>query len=163
MAPKLYTKPLAASVKERLRAKGAPKSHRIAPPTAQQIASVHRLPVPQPVVEPEPVEPMAAKKKRKKWSKDEKARIVARALKAVEAGEAIRGIAAEEGLSDSGLYYWVNQAKGIARKANGAPTEAVATSKRQPSDLKSLSRELAEAMDRVTLLKKRMRKLLGAE
>lgn len=156
MAPKLYSKPLAASVKERLRAKGALKSHRIAPPTAQQIASVHRLPVPPVVITELEPEPMAAKKKRKKWSKDEKARIVARALKAVEAGEAIRSIAAEEGLSDSGLYYWINQAK----QANGAPATE---EKRKPSDLKSLSRELAEAMDRVTMLKKRMRKLLGAE
>ncbi len=159
MAPKLLKAPLVASVKERLKADGQKlKLHRIAPPTATRIASVHLLPVSEPPEVPE----MAGKKKikQKRYDAEFKARVVARALKARESGEeTIGAVAKAEGTSEQIIYTWIKQAKA----SNGAsPVEASAKPGRKSAgDLKSITRELSEAMDRVSKLKKQMRKLLG--
>lgn len=157
MAPKLFQKPLTATVRERM------KAHRAAPPTAQQIASVHRLrPVPS-VAEMagEPAE-MGKKKKQRRtlWSDDVKARVVARFLKAKESGEeTVEAIVADEGITAASLYAWVKKAK----EANGAaPAAGPATPKAKgKGDLKSVTRELSEAMEHVAKLKKQLRKMLG--
>jgi transposase-like protein len=152
MAPKLYTKPLTATVKERLRA------HRAAPPTAVHVASILRLTArPAPT---EHAEPMANKKKGKggRYADEYKATIVARALKARDTGdETIKAIADAESIHETLIYNWLNATK----KTNGASPSA-ATSKPK-SDIKSLSRELSEAMEHVSKLKTRLRKLLGDE
>jgi transposase-like protein len=91
-------------------------------------------------------------------------KIVARVLKGRETGEENGStISRAEGLSESLVSLWVRrhlEANGKftpdARRSNGK-------SDGSGGDLKSLARELAEAMDRVTSIKKRMRKLLGAD
>lgn len=160
MAPKLLAKPFAATIRERLRAKpSALKSHRIAPPTAQQIASVHRLPVPA-VQEVRQAETMAKKTKIGRFADDYKAKIVARALQGKESGaESVEDIANAEGIWSTNIHNWIKAAK----KANGTPAETEASKKPKKDDIKSLSRELVEAMERVTSIKKKMRKLLGEE
>ncbi len=140
------------------------KAHRIAPPTAQQIASVHRLPVrvepPEPAPAEEPAEPMAKKTKTGRFSEEYKAKMVARALQAKESGaESIEDIAEAEGIWSTNIHNWIRAAK----KANGTPAEAKPAKKPKKDDIKSLSRELVEAMERVTSIKKKMRKLLGEE
>jgi transposase-like protein len=159
--PKLFQKPLTASIRERLRAdKAALKAHRAAPPTAQQIASVHKLPVPVAPQE-EQAEPVAKKQKTKRsFTPDYRARIVARALQAKETGsESVLAIAKAEGIRDSNIHNWVKAAK----KANGA-TAADDTATEKPkakADIKSVSRELSDAMQHVEALKKKLRKMLS--
>lgn len=167
----LLDKPLSASVRERLKDKlrthpeaiGASlrsvaklTGHRIAPPTAQQIASVHRLPAPsEPVKEAEPV--AGKKKAHKHYSADYKAKLVARALKAKETGEeSIEAIAAAEGIHGTNIHNWIKAAK----QANGS-AEPGKPGPKSKSNLKALSKELSEAMDRVSAIKKQMRKLLA--
>ncbi len=163
MAPKLLAKPLTATVKERIK----DKKHRIAPPTA--LAPVYLLPKPEPTeptappeAEPEPV--AAKKNKRGRYEADYKAKVVARVLKARETGaETIGAIAEAEGLYETTIYNWLSAAKKDAAKSNGA---SVGATKGKPgpipkSDMKTLTRELADAMDRVALLKKRLVKMLA--
>ncbi len=103
---------------------------------------------------------MAKKSKAGRYAADYKAKLVARALKAKETGEeSIEAIAKEEGIHGSNIHNWIAAAK----KANGTPAEAEPAKKPKKDDIKSLSRELVDAMDRVTSIKKKMRKLLGEE
>src|SRR4030095_205248 len=160
---KLLSKPLTASVKERIK----DKKHRIAPPTA--LAPVYLLPKPEPTeptappkAEPEPV--VAKKNKRGRYEADYKAKVVARALKARETGsETIGAIAEAEGLYETTIYNWLSAAKKQAPKSNGASTETVKrkSGPTPKSDMKALTRELADAMDRVALLKKRLVKMVA--
>jgi transposase-like protein len=154
MAPKLFQKPLTATVRERL------KAHRAAPPTAQHIASLHRLPWPK-APEQEPAE-MAKKKKRARGDYDDdfRAKTVARFLKAKESGEeTVEAIVADLGITSASLYTWVRKAKA----ANGAaPAASSATAKgKGKGDLKSVTKQLSEAMEHVAKLKKQLRKMLG--
>jgi transposase-like protein len=164
MAPKLLAKPLTATVKERVK----DKKHRIAPPTA--LAPVYLLPKPEPTeptappkAEPEPV---AAKKKKgsNRYTDEFKAKVIARVLKAKESGEeTVTAIATDEKVTETAIYGWLKRAREEAKgKTNGASTEVVG---RKPgrlpkSDMKTLTRELADAMDRVAVLKKRLVKML---
>ncbi len=217
MAPKLLKVPLAVSLKERLKDKiRQNKAHRLAPPTATHMATVHRLPA----VPTEPAEPMPKKKTRKVYSNDFKAKlvaamlkakengesvqavpmaegvkvslaynwmtkakadpmakkkrtmtsydaeyrakIVARALEAIEKKESVSAIAKSEGLYDSNIWNWIKAAK----KANGAlPAESREENRSKPGrkprgTIESLSRELSEALARVDTLKVKLRKLL---
>lgn len=108
---------------------------------------------------------MVKKKKQATYTNDFKATTVARALKAKETGEeSISAIAAELGIWDANIHNWIKAAK----KANGVTEPANGKAKRKTvdlrgSDLAALSRELTQAMDRVTALKKRMRKLLDTD
>lgn len=107
---------------------------------------------------------MAKKDKRGRYDADYKAKIVARALQAKESGsETIGAIAESEGLYETTIYNWL----AAVRKSNGAVATSAkgdkVTSKGKGGDIKTLSRELVEAMERVSSIKKRMRKLLGEE
>ena len=151
MAPKLYKEPLVATIKEM-------KLHRAAPPSSHQVATVHKLPV---APEKEPAQPVAEKKKGRHYPVDYRAKLVARALQAKESGEeSIEDIARAEGIHGSNIHNWIK----AAQKANVAPKEAKAKAgDLRSGDLNSLARELAQAMDRVSAIKKRMRKLLGSD
>lgn len=150
----LLDKPLSASVREHQHLKD--KSRRIAPPTALQMG-IRLVPTPavESVKEPEPV--AAKKTKTGRYTDEYKATIVARALKAKETGEeSIEDIAEAEGIWSTNIHNWTKAAKA----ANGAakPESKEAKSK---VNLRTLSKELTEAMDRVSAIKKQMRKLLG--
>jgi len=156
---------LAASIGERMRADGLVKFKRPAPPSAQRIATVHRIlgpkPTPAPAPAVEPAEPMA--KKKKKWTQytDEyKAQIVARALKGRESGkESVATIAVSEGLHRVNIDNWIKAAK----KADGAPGKTTGKADSKAPSIKSLSRDLTEAMSRVVTIKKQLRKLLDVD
>jgi transposase-like protein len=152
VAPKLHTKPLVATVKEA-------QLHRAAPPSTRQVATVHQLPVPpvaEPASEKATARPVAKKQVNDvRFTKDYKAKIVARVLKGQDTGEeSVPSIAASEELAPSTIYNWVKDAK---KAAGVQPKRGDIKS----ADLGSLSRELTQAMDRVAAIKKRMRKLLG--
>jgi transposase-like protein len=166
MSLKLVTKPLAASLKERIEAKKSESTgHRIAPPSAVNVEPdrnfVDKPPLAVVAPKKEPVKRMAAKKdKRGHYAPEFKAQIVARALKARETGEeTIENIANEIGVWGTNIHNWIKAAK----QSNGASSKAEKTEVPKKSDLKTLSRELAEAMDRVASIKKKMRKLLDVD
>lgn len=108
---------------------------------------------------------MAKQKKKKVYDADFKAKAVARALKAKETGEeSIEAIANELGIHGSNIHNWITAAKkasGVTEPANGKAKRK--TADLRGTDLNSLSRELVQAMDRVSAIKKRMRKLLEAD
>jgi|ERR1044071_7596217 transposase-like protein len=169
MALKLLAKPLAASLKERIEAKQREVSnHRIAPPSAVNVEPDRSFVEKPRLVEPpakEPAKPMAAKKMGKgkhgnRYTPEYRAQLVARALKARETGsEAISGIESSESLPRGTIFNWIKS----AQKKNGTPVPAAKADKPRKSDLKTLSRELVEAMERVTVIKKKMRKLLDVD
>jgi transposase-like protein len=105
-------------------------------------------------------ESMAAKKEKQshKYDKAFKAEIVARALKARDTGsESWSDIAKEKGFSLSCIAFWIRAAK----DEQGKSTNGASEHKSKSNDIKSVSRELADAMSQVEVLKKRLRKLLG--
>lgn len=155
MAPKLLKEPLVATIKERV------KAHRAAPPSAQRIATVHRILGPEPAPAVEPDEPMAKKKaKNARYPVEYKAKLVARALKAKETGEeSIEDIAKSEGIHGSNIHNWIAAAK----KANGSPGKTTGKADGKAPTIRSLSKELEEALDRAKAIKKQLRKLLDVD
>lgn len=146
---KLLSAPLAATLRERMKAKR--QLHALPPPVGPDRSLVEG-------VNGAGVEPMAKKVRlRKTYSEDFKAEVVARALKAKETGsETWTDIAKDKGMHLSNIAFWIKRAKeegGNASNGGSAP--------KAKSDIKSISRELAEAMSQVEVLKKRLRKLLG--
>lgn len=139
--------PLTASVRERMKDRARVSAHRIAPPTATHMATVHQLPKP---VEPAPsvaapvvTEPEAMIKKDKSgfYTPEYKAKIVARVLKARETGsETMRSILDAEGLSDPLVYKWIERANGNAPKKKAGKKTGKKTAKAAPSNGKKRER-----------------------
>ena len=115
MSLKLVTKPLAASLKERIEAKKSESTgHRIAPPSAVNVEPDRNF-VDKASAEGEPV--AMKRKEGKRYTPEYKAKVVARVLKAKDTGnETITAIAIDEKLNETAIYNWLKQAKS---EANG--------------------------------------------
>lgn len=143
MVAKLHREPLVAAISEHMR--------RVAPPTAMAPAMKLRLAV------KEDAPSMAKKKSRKLQTPEFKAKAVARALQAKETGsETIGAIAKDIGVSEQSVYAWIKKAK-----EQNAPKPAKGAEPKEKATIKSLSRELADALEKVSAIKKRLRKMLG--
>ena len=104
---------------------------------------------------------MAGKKKgRRIFSPETKAAIVREALETKANGGTMQAVAKKHKIVPTLLTTWVGAAKASGSKPSPADPGKKASAS---GDVVSLSRELAEAMERVAKIKKRLRKLLGAE